>query len=100
MVLGCIASLSSGQTTTSAVVPPLVKFSASLSEVDGKPMIGVVGVTFYLYKSEQGGAPIWMETQNVHADPLGNYSVMLGATTSTGLPTDLFANGEARRLAV
>src|SRR3984957_21091789 len=41
-----------------------------------------------------------METQNVDADHLGNYSVMLGAATSAGLPTDLFANGEARWLAV
>jgi len=100
VLLGCITSLLSGQTTTRAVVPPLVKFSGSLSEADGKPMTGVVGVTFYLYKSEQGGAPVWMETQNVDADHLGNYSVMLGAATSAGLPTDLFANGEARWLAV
>jgi hypothetical protein len=82
------------------VVPPLVKFSGSLSEVDAKPMIGVVGVTFYLYKSEQGGAPVWMETQNVTADRLGNYSAMLGSTTSQGLPADLFVTGEARWLGV
>jgi len=95
MVLGCIASLSSGQTTTSAVVPPLVKFSGSLSEVDGKPMTGVVGTTFYLYKDAEGGAPVWMETQNIQVDRLGNYSVMPGSTTSRGLPADLFVSGEA-----
>jgi hypothetical protein len=99
-MFGCIASLSSGQTTTSAVVPPLVKFSGSLSEVDGRPMTGVVGVTFYLYKSEQGGAPVWMETQNIQLDRAGNYSAMLGSTTSQGLPADLFVSGEARWLGV
>ena len=98
-LLCCIASLSSAQ-TTAAAVPPLVKFSGALSDVDGKPMTGVVGVTFYLYKDAQGGAPVWMETQNVRPDRLGNYSAMLGSTTSTGLPTELFASGEARWLGV
>ena len=77
-----------------------MKFSGILFDLNGKPMTGVVGVTFYLYKAEQGGAPVWMETQNVQPDRLGNYSVMLGSTASNGLPTDLFATGEARWLAV
>ncbi len=99
-ILCCSASFSSGQSTTAAVVPPLVKFSGALLDVNGKPMTGVVGVTFSLYKDAQGGAPVWMETQNVHADHLGNYSAMLGSTTSAGLPTELFASGEARWLGV
>jgi len=99
-LLCCIASFSFGQSTPAAVVPPLVKFSGVLSDVDGKPMTGVIGVTFYLYKDAQGGAPVWMETQNVRPDRLGNYSAMLGSTTSAGLPTELFASGEARWLAV
>ncbi len=99
-LLCCIASFSSSQTTAAAVVPPLVKFSGALSDLNGKPVTGVIGVTFYLYKEAQGGAPVWMETQNVHADHLGNYSAMLGSTTSMGLPTELFASGEARWLGV
>jgi hypothetical protein len=35
------------------------------AEVNGKPLAGVVGVTFYLYKDQEGGAPLWLETQNV-----------------------------------
>ena len=43
---------------------------------------------------------LWMETQNVTPDKDGRYAVMLGASTSAGLPTDLFASGEARWLGV
>ena len=57
-------------------------------------------MTFLLYKESQGGAPLWMETQNVDPDKTGHYSVMLGSTTSQGLPQDVFVSGEARWLGV
>ena len=41
-----------------------------------------------------------METQNVTPGRTGQYTVTLGATTSEGLPADVFASGEARWLAV
>ena len=100
VLLCCIASLSSSQIPTAAVVPPLLKFSGALSDVDGKPMTGVIGITFSLYKDAQGGAPVWIETQNVRPDRAGNYSVMLGSATSAGLPRELFVSGEARWLGV
>jgi hypothetical protein len=85
---------------TNVIVPPLVKFGGLLSDVNGKPLAGIVGVTFCLYKDSQGGVPLWMETQNVQSDKTGHYSVMLGSTTSQGLPADLFVSGEARWLGV
>lgn len=85
---------------TSQVVPPMVNFSGVLTDVNGKPLTGVVGVTFYLYKDSEGGVPLWMETQNVRPNSNGRYSVMLGSTTNTGLPSSLFAAGEARWLGV
>ncbi|HME12254.1 MAG TPA: hypothetical protein VKF79_05310, partial [Candidatus Acidoferrum sp.] len=81
-------------------VPPLVRFSGVAKESDGAPLSGTVGVTFLIYKDQQGGAPLWLETQNVQPDSTGQYSVMLGATKADGLPTYLFASGEARWLAV
>ncbi len=81
-------------------VPPMVNFSGLLTDANGKPLTGTVGVTFYLYQESQGGAPLWMETQNVQADKVGHYSVALGSTSSQGLPLNLFAAGEARWLAV
>jgi hypothetical protein len=87
-------------TNTNIVVPPLVNFSGVLTGVNGKPLTGVVGVTFLLYQDQQGGAPLWMETQNVQLDSHGHYSVMLGSTSSTGLPADIFVAGEAHWLGV
>jgi hypothetical protein len=60
----------------------------------------ITGVTFLLYKDDQGGAPLWLETQNVTPDRIGHYSVQLGTTSTNGLPSDLFVSGEARWLAV
>ncbi|MGA9964086.1 MAG: hypothetical protein WBQ10_02690 [Terriglobales bacterium] len=82
------------------VVPTLVNFGGMLSDANGKPLTGTVGVTFYLYKDEKGGSPLWMETQNLQPDKSGHYTVVLGSTTSQGLPTNLFASGEARWLGV
>jgi hypothetical protein len=86
--------------TADNIVPSMVKFSGTLSGADGKPLIGTVGVTFFLYKEQTGGAPLWLETQNVKADNNGHYSVMLGAASAHGLPTDVFVGGDARWLAV
>ncbi|MGA8151014.1 MAG: hypothetical protein WB952_08700 [Terriglobales bacterium] len=83
-----------------AAVPHLVQFSGVIRGVDGAPRKGLVGITFALYKEEQGGAPLWLETQNVQLDAQGRYSVYLGDTKSNGLPPELFASGEARWLGV
>jgi len=83
-----------------SVVPAMVKFTGTLNDVNGKPLTGSVGVTFLLYKEETGGAPLWIETQNVQADKNGHYSVMLGSATSHGLPAEAFTGGEARWLGV
>ncbi|HXM60671.1 MAG TPA: hypothetical protein VN950_07415 [Terriglobales bacterium] len=85
---------------SNSVVPALVNFSGTLADANGKPLTGTAGVTFYLYKDQQGGSPLWMETQNVQADKTGHYTVALGASKSEGLPTNLFASGEARWLGV
>jgi hypothetical protein len=87
-------------TNTNVAVPPLVNFSGTLTDLNGKPLTGVVGVTFLLYEDQQGGAPLWMETQNVQPDSRGHYTVMLGSTSSTGLPSDIFVAGEAHWLGV
>ena len=85
---------------TSAVVPRLVNYSGKATDVQGKPVSGIAGITFSIYKAQEGGAPLWMETQNVTADSKGNYTVQLGASKSDGLPLELFSSGEARWLGV
>ena len=80
-----------------ASVPHMVQFNGIIKESAGRP---VEGVTFALYRDQEGGAPIWIETQNVSLDDTGRYTVMLGATRNQGLPMELFTSGEARWLGV
>jgi hypothetical protein len=95
------SSLATAQTPKgNATVPPMVNFSGTLTDLHNKPQAAMVGVTFSLYKDSQGGAPLWVETQNVQPDKSGHYRVMLGSATSEGLPPALFASGEARWLGV
>jgi trimeric autotransporter adhesin len=102
IVLICVAANAQNTVTATAttVVPRLVNFSGSAVNDQGKPVTGIVGVTFCIYNAQEGGAPLWMETQNVTADAKGNYTVQLGATTSEGLPLDVFTSGEGRWLGV
>jgi hypothetical protein len=79
-------------------VPRLIKFAGSATGAEGKALSGTVGITFAIYQDQQGGAPQWMETQNVSLDRSGHYTALLGATKPDGLPMDLFTSGEARWL--
>ncbi len=79
-------------------VPNLLKFNGIVKNADGKVLTGVVGITFALYRDEQNGAALWMETQNVQADASGHYNVSLGVHKP--LPVELFKSGDARWLGV
>jgi hypothetical protein len=87
-------------TDTNVIVPPLVNFSGTLTDTNGRPGTNNVAVTFSLYSEPTGGAALWMETQNVEPDNHGHYTVMLGSTSSSGLPADIFVAGEAHWLGV
>jgi trimeric autotransporter adhesin len=95
-----VVSFAQPPAKTTASVPRLVKFSGTLTGSGGQPLSGVVGVTFALYEEERGGAPLWMETQNLRADGNGRYTAMLGATSPGGLPADPFTSGQARWVGV
>src|SRR5215471_3667549 len=73
-------------TDTTVAVPPLMNFSGVLSDGNSKAITAETAVTFLLYKESQGGSPLWMESQIVKPDNAGHYTVMLGATSSQGLP--------------
>jgi hypothetical protein len=85
---------------SAAEVPRLIKFSGTLLDAQDRPMAGPVGVTFALHAQQTGGAALWLETQNVTPDAHGNYTVLLGANSTNGVPAELFASGEARWLEV
>jgi hypothetical protein len=82
-------------TLASTQVPRLIKFSGVAQDQTHKPVSGVVGVTFSLYKDQQGGSPLWVETQNVQVDATGHYTVMLGSASADGVPLSLFSSAEA-----
>jgi hypothetical protein len=95
-------SICSAQQTASTSVPNLVRYSGTLKDAQGAALSSTtaVGVTFSIYKQQDGGAAVWMETQNVTPDANGQYNVILGSTTATGLPDDLFLQQEQRWLGV
>ena len=88
------------ETGTQESMPRVVQFSGVLQDGTGRALTGVQGATFALYREQLGGAPLWLETQNVQADGEGKYTVQLGAAREDGLPLDLFSANEARWLGV
>ncbi|MGH9862909.1 MAG: hypothetical protein ACRD35_05735, partial [Candidatus Acidiferrales bacterium] len=81
-----------------AAVLRLIRYSGVLRDAHGPQGTGVLGITFALYKEQRGGAPLWLETQNVELAADGRYTVLLGSTQSEGLPLEIFASEEARWL--
>lgn len=95
-----MVSVAVGQNGNEPIIPAFVKYSGSLTNASGRPVSGTVEVTFSLYKEQESGPALWMESQKVETDSAGNYTVALGLTTSQGLPASLFVAGEARWLGV
>jgi hypothetical protein len=94
MICSVVAAQQGASTQSSAPVPRMVNFTGKAIDAQGKPIAGIAGVTFAIYKEQYEGAPLWLESQNVQADTKGNYTVQLGATKPAGLPLDLFSSGE------
>ena len=100
VVLLSIGAAQQASLVSESSVPRLVNFSGHATDANGKVISGVAGATFAIYRDQDGGAPLWIETQSVAADSKGNFTAQLGATKSDGLPLDVFASGEARWLGV
>lgn len=63
------------QPVPAATVPRLVKFSGTAVNANGRPLSGITGITFSIYKDQTDRAPLWLETQSVHADSKGHLTV-------------------------
>jgi hypothetical protein len=100
------------QGTTGGSVPRLIKFSGVITSQtthitqspssetgDARPPASV-GVMFSLYELQEGGNPIWSESQKLELDDQGRYTALLGATEPNGLPLDLFTSARALWLGV
>ena len=95
-------SISLAQQTPTTSVPNLIRYNGTLKDTPGTASIPfvAVGVTFAIYRQQEGGAPLWLETQNVAPDANGQYYVLLGSTKSEGVPADLFSDQDQRWLGV
>jgi hypothetical protein len=97
----CVIPQAVAQTQNAAsTLPRLIRFGGVVRNPNGSPLTAVVGITFALYSEQTGGAPLWLETQNVTADDSGRYSVLLGSTKPEGLPSEMFASEQARWIGV
>lgn len=104
------STMNGSSTPLVEVLPRLIEFSGELSPQITEMMLatagesgnagqsGIVTMGFSLYESQQGGAPLWTETQDVKVDEHGRYTVLLGAASPDGIPLDLFATARARWL--
>ena len=102
-VVAAYSSSLAQQASTSGdtiIVPHLIHFAGVMMDPSGRPLTGIAGITFSLYRDQQGGAALWLETQNVALDANGRYEVLLGAESSEGMPMEVFTSGEARWLGV
>lgn len=96
-----ILALSALAQQPTSSVPNIISYSGTLKNIHGPALSSrTVGMTFLIYKQEEGGAPLWLETQNVSVDGSGHYSVALGSTKAEGIPADLFSPQEERWLSV
>ncbi|ABF42201.1 hypothetical protein Acid345_3200 [Candidatus Koribacter versatilis Ellin345] len=87
-------------TAANTPVPRLIRFGGVLKSADGQTASKITGVTFAVYATKTGGAPLWTETQNVRAEANGKYDVLLGSTKLDGIPADIFSSGGQRWLGV
>jgi hypothetical protein len=86
----------SSQATTVSV-PRFIKVNGTVKD---PAVTGITGITFALYPEREGGAALFIETQNVTLDASGHYTAFLGITKLQGLPMDIFTSGEARWLGI
>src|SRR6185312_4648854 len=85
-----------------ASVPRMFRLTGQLPPSPGRSIAQPTTrlVTFALYAQQEGGEPIWSETQVVTLDVTGQYTVTLGSTALAGIPADVFSSGDARWLSI
>jgi hypothetical protein len=91
LCLGPAAAFGQSAQEPSASVPRLINITGAFRPADGQPPAGVETVTLAIYADEQGGTPLWQETQTVTLDDRGRYALLLGAT-SGGIPPEIFGS--------
>lgn len=99
LLAGCIGLV--GVQGLFAQSPPrLVPATGVVLDAAGQARVGSAAVTFTIYAEQEGGEPLWSETQTLELDVAGQFSTLLGLTEPEGLPVELFSEAQARWLAI
>jgi hypothetical protein len=88
----------SSQSASSPSVPRLINITGVFRPANGQPAAAVETVTLSIYADQEGGAPVWQETQTIALDAQGRYALILGSTHPEGIPAAVFGAGEAKWL--
>ncbi len=84
MLLAALLTLAFPVTRTIAQIPRTLSYQAVLTDKSGTPKPdGLYDVTFRLYDADNGGAPLWTETQTLDIRR-GLFSAVLGSVTPFG----------------
>ncbi len=78
----------------------IITYSGTLRDATGTPRFGTIGMTLSLYPVQEGGEPLWRESQTIQTDDQGRYTVLLGETEQDGLPLEVFTDRKAQWLGV
>lgn len=68
-------------TVALAASPDLISYQGILRNGGGTPQSGTFNVTFAVYATPAGGAPLWSESQSVTTGADGLFNVLLGSVT-------------------
>jgi hypothetical protein len=71
----------------------LITITGVYRPADGRAPAAVETVTLSVYADQQGGAPLFQETQQVTVDDRGRYAAVLGGAHADGIPPSTFAAG-------
>src|SRR3954470_18090179 len=99
LLVSHVPVLAQSAQSSSTSVPRLINVTGVFRPADGQAPAAVESVTLSIYADQEGGTALWQETQSVTLDDRGRYSLLLGATTPGGIPSELFGSTEAHWLA-
>lgn len=68
----------------------VLEYKTVLRDHNGNRITHVAGVIFDIYEQQEGGAPLWMEVQNITPDKRGHFEALIGSTKKDGVPSELF----------
>ena len=72
--------------TAIAQIPQTINYQGYLTNASSQPVNAAVNVTFRLYTTASGGAPVWQETQSGIGVGNGVFTAVLGSATPLNLP--------------